>query len=465
MPLKEFRRLDLNAVEAGVSIHTLMANAGKALAEAARSDGKVVLLCGKGNNGGDGFAAAGVLLRWGVDAHVVLLEARKNIGDLPRRFLDLLPDERIHEWGPDRRAWKDAAVVVDCMLGSGIRGKPRSPYDQAIRWLNKHAGSKLACDIPSGLGTGLAVRPDATVTFHAEKEGMAGASGTITVADIGIPKRAQGDVGLGDLDAGFVRPQTGGHKGDHGRVLVIGGGPYAGAPHYAGMGALRAGADLVHLAVPSPTAATVASWGPDLIVHAVGEGHVAEPDVPRLVAWAEQADALVLGPGMGHESGSLAAVREVLDSTEMPVVVDADALRALDERVLKRHGPRLLLTPHAAEFKRLANRAPTTSSVAAFADEQGVVVLAKGAVDLVSDGMTTRSCRRGHPTMTVGGTGDVLAGVCGALLAKGADRLDAACAAAYLVGRAGEVAASLRSYGATATDIHEAIPSVLLSLG
>ena len=125
----------------------------------------------------------------------------------------------------------------------------------------------------------------------------------------------------------------------------------------------------------------------------------------------------------------------------------------------------MLLTPHAAEFKRLANRAPTTSSVAAFADEQGVVVLAKGAVDLVSDGMTTRSCRRGHPTMTVGGTGDVLAGVCGALLAKGADRLDAACAAAYLVGRAGEVAASLRSYGATATDIHEAIPSVLLSLG
>jgi NAD(P)H-hydrate epimerase len=149
---------------------------------------------------------------------------------------------------------------------------------------------------------------------------------------------------------------------------------------------------------------------------------------------------------------------------DLPTVVDADGLDALDDAILARHGKRMVLTPHAKEFHDLAGRAATRSNVMTYAARHGVTVLRKSAVDVVSDGTSTRECRRGHPTLTVGGTGDVLAGVTGALLAKGAAPFDAACAASYLLKSAGEVAASLRSYGATASDVAEAIPAVLVRL-
>ena len=468
LPVTEFRRLDLNSEELGVPVSRLMVNAGKALATAARDmaqGGRVVLLCGKGNNGGDGFAAAGLLHRWGIDATVVLMEGPARSGAVSRQYLELLPKDHVAAWGRDRRAWKGAAVVVDCLLGSGLHGRPRPPYDQAIRWLNKHPGRVLSCDVPSGLGTGLAVRPERTVAFHAAKQGMEGASGDIVVADIGIPKQAD-QIGLGDLDAGFVRPGKDSHKGDNGRVLVLGGGPFTGAPHYAGMGAVRSGADLVHVATTAAVARTVSSWGPDLLVHDVLHDDVL--DIRALDAVLELAgrcDALVIGPGLGPDPGSLDLVRAVLDATDLPAVIDADGLRALDGATLSRHGPRLLLTPHHGEFKRLTGRKATAANAERFAAAHGCTVLVKGATDHVSDGTRTRHCTRGHPAMTVGGTGDVLAGACGALLAKGATPFDAACAGAYLVGCAGEVAASLRSHGMSATDLHEAIPSILLRLG
>lgn len=456
--MKEFRRLDLNAVEAGTSIPTLMAHAGKALAEAARARGdSVVLLCGKGNNGGDGFSAAGLLLRWGVETDVVLLLDRDDIQGPARRYLDLLPEEHVHEWGPDRRRWKTADVVVDCMLGSGLHGALRKPIDQAVRWFNKHPGHKIACDVPTGLGSRLQAQPDVTVTFHAAKEGMEGRSGEIQVVDIGIPPEAA-DIGIGDLDAGFVKQRPAGHKGDHGRVLVIGGGPFDGAPHYAGMGAVRAGADLVYAVAPEPTATAMRHWGPDLLVRSAGTGRLTWPLA------LPQADAIVIGPGMGAHPESLAVVKKVLAATEVPVVVDADGLRALDKATLATFGHRMVLTPHAAEFKRLAGHEPSEARVTALAKQHGLVILAKGPTDIVSDGTTTRRCKRGHPAMTKGGTGDVLAGVVAALLTRGADRFDAACAAAYLVGRAGEVAAAVRGPGMSATDLHETLPSILSGL-
>lgn len=437
-----------------------MANAGKALAEAAHSHGHIVVLCGKGNNGGDGFAAAGLLLRWGHDVSVVLMEPARNIRGPARSYLDLLPAEIVVSWPKDRRRWHAAAVLVDCMLGSGIRDAPRAPYDQAIRWMNKHAARVVACDVPSGFGTMVAVRPNETVTFHARKDGMTEATcGVIRVADIGIPKDA-GRIGFGDLDAGFVRPHKDAHKGEQGRVLVVGGGPFTGAPHYAGMGAVRSGADLVHVATTDAAAAVIQSWGPDLLVHAVGP-RWSKDAAARVVELARRADALVLGPGLGPGHDEL--VHAVLDGTALPAVIDAEALQAMDAATLARHGHRLVLTPHGREFAELSGKR-TEAAVAAFAKKHSVSVLRKGAVDVVSDGQATRRCHRGHATMTVGGTGDVLAGAVGALLARGAPPFDAACAGAYLVGCAGEVAASVRGLGATATDVHEAIPAVLLRL-
>lgn len=474
LPVKEFRRLDLNSEEMGVPVERLMARAGKALADAVEREakgGSVVFLCGKGNNGGDGFAAAGRLLERGLRCTVVLLAPAADVkGSASRRFLQALPSGSVVPWKGSRRGrWKDAAVIVDCMLGSGISGRPRPPFDAAIKWAHAHDARRVACDIPSGLGSPLAFRPHRTVTFHAPKEGMQRSnSGIIEVAPIGIPKAARTDIGLGDLDAGYMRPGAASHKGDNGRVLIVGGGPFSGAPHYAGMGAYRAGADLVHLCTPEETARTVASWGPDILVHAVCEGSLLAP----VAKWGIEevmgrVDAVLVGPGIGRDEGTRELAAETLAlaaKRRLPVVVDADGLDPVDEDFLARHGDAAVLTPHAAEFQDLSGWKPVQANVTRYAREHGTVVLRKGAVDVVSDGYRTRLCRRGHPTMTVGGTGDVLAGAVAGLMAKGATPFDAACAGAYLVGRAGEIAASYRSWGATATDVHEAMPSVLVGL-
>ncbi len=468
LPLKEFRRLDLNSAELGVPIRSLMARAGKALAETARaaSDGRlVVILCGKGNNGGDGFAAATFLERWGVPYEVVLLEAEARIAGPAAAYLALVPKQRRHAWkGSKRKPWV-GALVIDCMLGSGIRGKPRAPYSDAIRWANKHARSIIACDIPSGHGTGLAIMPQQTVTFHARKEGMTPSTcGTITVAPIGIPKSAETQIGLGDLDAGVVRPARDSHKGDNGRVLIVGGGPFTGAPHYAGLAAMRSGADLVHVATCRDAAAILSTWGPDLMIHDVCEGGVlapvALPAIERLIA---RVDAVVIGPGLGVSDASRELARGTILAARRAgkaIVVDADGLDAIDADTI---GGAMVLTPHGREFHDLTSWKPTRANVARYAREHGVVVLRKGPEDVVA-GERTKVCRRGHPAMTVGGTGDALAGAVGALLAKGATPFDAACAGAYLVGCAGEAAAEMRSIGITASDVIEALPLILRRL-
>ncbi len=476
MPVREFRRLDLNSEELGVPVATLMARAGKALADAVQphataGGGPVVLVCGKGNNGGDGFAAASILLRRGIECLVVLVEPADAVrGSVSRAYLSMIPEGSVRPWkGARRAAWKEAPVVVDCLLGSGIQGRPRPPYDAAIRWINAHSGLVVSCDIPSGLGTPLAVQPDETVTFHAPKEGMTAAnSGTITIAPIGIPARAQKEIGLGDLDAGLRRSAPGSHKGDNGRVLIVGGGPFLGAPYYAGMAAYRSGADLVHVAAPAAAAAVLRTWGPDLLIHDACPGdHCTNGAKETVRALLARVDAVVIGPGLGTNPETRTVARTIIEDAckaGISVVVDADGLDALDDALLAKHGNRMVLTPHGREFTDLTGWKPTPANVTKYAAKHNVTVLRKGPIDVVSDGARTRICTRGHPSMTVGGTGDLLAGAVGALLARGAEPFDAACAGAYLLGIAGEAAAKEFGVGAVAMDMAMEIARVLATL-
>ncbi|HEX2066746.1 MAG TPA: NAD(P)H-hydrate dehydratase [Candidatus Thermoplasmatota archaeon] len=475
LPWREARRLDLNAQELGVPVAALMERAGRALAREVERVAKgrpVLLLCGKGNNGGDGLAAAAHLQGKGHAARVLLAEPPQGPG---RAYLERIDPATVSHWTGRAEPTRDAEpVLVDCLLGSGLSGQPRPPYDALIRHLNRRraAGATVvACDVPSGLGTAVAVRPDATVTFHAPKEGMDAANaGRIVVVPIGIPRAAEAEVGLGDLAAYYPVPRPGSHKGDNGTVLVVAGGPYTGAPHYVGMSAYRTGADLVHACLPRDAARVVAAYGPDLLVHDIEPGGRLTTDgaeqVRRLMDRARPT-AMVLGPGLGSEPETRRAAGRLLEEAAargLPTVVDADGLDALTPDLLARHGSRMVLTPHSKEFFDLAETPATPRSVRGYARRHGVTVVWKHQGALVADAGRARLCRRGHPTMTVGGTGDVLAGSIGALLAKGAAPFEAACAGAYLVGSAGEVAASLRSWGATATDVLEAIPAVLLRI-
>lgn len=470
LPVKEFRRLDLNSEELGVPVWQLMARAGKALADAVQRHaqaGPVLLLCGRGNNGGDGFAAAGILLRRGVETTVVLLEPAGAVrSDAARSYLEVLPEGVVQPWDGSRRSYGRAAIVVDCLLGSGIHGRPRPPYDAAIRWMNRQDAPIVSCDVPSGLGSDLAVRPAETVTFHAAKEGMTPEnSGTITVAPIGIPARAQREVGLGDLAVGFRPSAPESHKGQNGRVLVVAGGPYLGAPYYVGMGAYRAGADLVHVVTPARAAAALRTWGPELLVHDACEGeHLVDGALGVVEPMLRRTDAVVVGPGLGTERGTREVARAVIETAceaGVRVVVDADGLDAVDGELLARWGGYMVLTPHGGEFSDLTGWKPTPRNVTRYAARHGVTVLRKGATDVVSDGDRTRYCTRGHPAMTVGGTGDLLAGVVAALLARGATPFDASCAGAYLVGCAGELAAGRLGFGMVTSDMTIDIARVL----
>jgi NAD(P)H-hydrate epimerase len=477
---REQRRVDLNSEELGVPVERLMANAGKALAKELARHAKrgrdVLLLCGKGNNGGDGFAAAAELARQGRRPTVVLAEPASRIASAAARaHFGRLKESGIEvaRWtGRPSPAWAKVRVLGDCLLGSGLSGPPRGPYASMVRWLDarrKAGATVVSCDVPSGLGTSLSVRPKVTVALHAAQAGLTPQTGgRVVVSPIGIPSAALG-IGFGDLDAGYPAVRHDSHKGDNGAVLVVAGSvPLAGAPHYVAMGAYRTGADLVHVATPPGAAVALRSWGPEALVHEAGRGDRLTPDaLPTVEALMDRCTAVAVGPGLGRHPSTLAAARAVLAAAAdrgLPTVVDADGLDALEDGLLRRHGPRMVLTPHAREFLDLSGRQATRANVVAYAETHGLTVLRKSAVDVVSDGRRTRECSRGHPTLTVGGTGDVLTGITAALLAKGAAPFDAACAASYLLKSAGEVAASLRSYGAVADDVAEAVPSILARL-
>lgn len=476
----EARRLDLNSEELGVTVDRLMANAGKALARVVKARLKggqaAVFLCGKGNNGGDGFAAAAELQSQGHVAWVVLAEAASRIrSPAARAYFARLAKGTVFRWtGRAKAPWTNARVVVDCLLGSGLQGPPKAPYSAMIAWANRRRSQRatlIACDIPSGLGTARAVNPHETVTFHAAKVGMTPAnSGRIRVATIGIPRRADTDIGVGDFVSGYRVPSWDSHKGDNGVVLVVAGSvPLMGAARYVASGAYRTGADLVHIAAPEQAVRVLRNWGPDPIVHAANAGNVLAPDCLDIIEpLLDKCTAVVIGPGLGTRKSTRKAAHLVLEAAAkrgLPMVVDADALDALDDDLLREHGRRMVLTPHAREFRDLADKDATRANVQRYAREHGsVTILRKSSIDVVSDGVRTRECRLGHPTLTVGGTGDVLAGIVGALLAKGAPPFEAACAASYLLKSAGEVAAQMRSYGAGPLDVAEAIPAILLRL-
>ncbi len=268
----------------------------------------------------------------------------------------------------------------------------------------------------------------------------------MTVADIGIPDAAERVVERGDLLAVERDPTA--HKGQHGEVLVVGGGPYTGAPALAARAALRGGADLVRVACPASVAREVQATDPALIVRELDGDHLRPDHVDRLHETVGDHDAVVVGPGLGDAEPTRDAVEEFLAGFDGRAVVDADALAAVPDADTQ---ATLVCTPHRGELRGmggpdLRERDDPEAAVAEFAADLETTLLVKGARDVVSDGQDTRVNRTGNAGMTVGGTGDVLAGLTGAVLAT-LDPVQAAAVGAYLNGRAGDLAVGSRETG------------------
>lgn len=256
-------------------------------------------------------------------------------------------------------------------------------------------------------------------------------------------------------------------KGDHGRVLVVGGSRrYHGAPALCALSALRAGADIAVVAAPESAADVIASFSPNIITEPLAGDYLNPHDVQKLLSLAEGFDAVIIGNGLGRMADTGKAVREFLRKLRRPCVIDADALHLIsDEKRLLRKG--WIVTPHAGEFYSLSGHEVGGSVEARvkaamkFSMEFRCTVLLKGHRDVIADGKEVFVNSTGNPFMTVGGTGDVLAGICGAFLGMKMKPLDAAAAAAYVCGAAGDRAAASIGQGLLATDVIERIPMVL----
>ena len=477
--LDEVRVLDANSEHRGVPTLTLMENAGTGLAEHLLEMGakgkRVVLLCGSGNNGGDGFVAARHLHgRCKVDLVLVRPadQVRTDIArtNLKRAELDGVP---IHvPPAPYGELLAKADLVVDALLGVGAEGAPRGAYAEAIRAINASGKRVVSADVPSGWHTELAVRPEVTVTFHAPKEGMGAECGTVVVKPIGVPPDAVRLTGPGEL---LLLPpvRRDAHKRERGTVLVVGGGPYHGAPTLCALAAHRAGVDLAFVAVPGAVADVVRAHSLDLIVHGVGGRSAMRFESAHLEEvrglWSG-VDAVVLGPGIGADAATLEFARAAyaaLVADGKPVVVDADALRAIADGERMPRSPNAVLTPHSGEYGRIA-LAPLppegegrNEAVRMVAFRLGCTLLVKAPLDVISDGRRVKLNDTGNAAMATGGTGDVLAGVVGAFLAKRMRPFDAARAAAFVVGAAGDAALAKVGHSLLATDVLAELPGVL----
>jgi len=465
--------VDTNAEALGVPRKQLMESSGNAVAQVVRNvvepGARIAVVAGRGNNGGDAFVAARFLDEYDVSVHLlgrsetITTEiAEENWQALERGEYDI---EEVRD--STQLSLPETDVVIDAMLGTGVTGALREPAASAAEAINESAATVVAVDVPSGIdadtgeAAGVAVEADHVVTFHDDKPGLETVDANVTVADIGIPEAAELFVERGDLLALSRDPQS--HKGDHGTVLVIGGGPYSGAPALSAQAAFRAGADLVYVATPESVADAVAGYSENLIVEALPGDRLAPVHVDTLLALAEDADAVLVGPGLGNAEGSLDAVGEFLREFEGQAVVDADPLRTVPEVETDAD---LVCTPHQGELAAMGGPREDdwrerADAVEAFAAAVGATLLVKGAYDVVSDGERTRVNRTGNPGMTVGGTGDVLAGITAALVTALDDPVKAAGIAAYANGRAGDLAVDDHGYGLVATDLPPLVADAL----
>lgn len=442
---------DVNAAALGVRTVDLMGKAGAAVAallEERFPGRRVLFVCGSGNNGGDGFAAA--MRMDPASTMVALLCDRSRIRSEESRYYFSLLECDIVPY--DGSLIGSCDVVVDCALGTGTSGNVRGAYATFIDDVSGCGKAVVSVDVPSGLYADRSVRPDITVTFMDSKTGMDEAnSGDIVIADIGIPPEALGETGPGDM-LRYPVPDGDSHKGMNGRLMVIAGGPYYGAPAMCSYSAMRVGTDMVRLYAPSSIHDDVVATTPVLMVTDLPGDHLGMGSVDLLLRESGSYDAVLIGPGLGDHPETVDAVRAFAEGCDRPIVVDADAIGAVAGM---RFEVDAVLTPHRGELARLGE------DPAEVASRMGATVLLKGRTDTITDGTVTRLNRTGSPGMTSAGTGDVLAGCVAGLMSKGLGGFDAACLGAYICGRAGEMAFSERSYGLIATDVAEHIPDVL----
>ncbi|TGU70881.1 NAD(P)H-hydrate dehydratase [Geomonas terrae] len=496
--------MDKRAIgEFGIPGLDLMERAGRGCADAivetfgAGTGKRAVIVAGKGNNGGDGFVVSRLLSERGWDAPVLLLaapeaiagDAAANLARLSSGVVKSVPQGIAGE----RELFEGATVIVDALLGTGMKSEVSGIYGEAIDAINAAGVPVIAVDIPSGVDSatgkvlGRAVRADLTVTFALPKLGNilnpgAELCGRLVVADIGMPDavvaEAEG-VEFTDLPSAALlfrpRPATA-HKGTGGHTLVVAGSTgKTGAAAMAANSALRAGAGLVTLAVPALLHPILEAKTTEAMTIPLGpgaKGYLQAGALPEIAAAAAVRDVVALGPGLGTAPSTVYLVHSLLAALRQPIVLDADALNAVapdPSILLKRKGLITVLTPHPGEMARLINGSvpeveeDRIGCARDFATRYQVHLILKGARSIIAapDGRIAVN-GSGNPGMASGGMGDVLTGVVAALIGQGYDPFTACRLGAFVHGFAADLLLETRgSQGMCATDVQEALPAAM----
>jgi hydroxyethylthiazole kinase-like uncharacterized protein yjeF len=494
----EMREIDrVTSQRFGVSSLTLMENAGSAVAEFVLSRypeaRRIGVICGKGNNGGDGFVAARKLHEAGREVAIVLLADRSELrGDAAEMFgkLPLRPVfARAAEEIKQTPSALEVDLLIDAILGTGFRPPVSGLYAAAIAAVNASNAPVVAVDIPSGADadvmreqTGFVTRADAVVTFTAPRPAHVFGhvcNGPIVIAPIGSPDEAiASSLGLNlttpqDV-VPLIAPRTpDAHKGNFGHVLVIGGSVgKAGAAAMAGMAALRVGAGLSTVATAKSVLATVAGFHPEIMTEPMEEteaGSISARALPHMDEVLKGKTVLAVGPGISRHAETVEFIHRVCGDKSRPIILDADGLNAFAGRAaaLQANGHSVVITPHPGEMSRLTGL--TTAAVQhdrlniarTFARDHGIIVVLKGRRTLIAlpDG-NVRVNATGNPGMATGGTGDILTGIVAGLIAQKRDQLaEAVTAAVYLHGLAGDIAReAMGEHSLVATDLLTALP-------
>ena len=480
----------------GIDSLYLMENAAGYIADRAygylSGGATAVIFCGSGNNGGDGVAAARILMEKGCCVRCFLTGSRDKLtadtAEMAKRLESI--GGRLEEFDSENKdIFLNAGVIIDAMFGIGLNKPLRGKALEAVKLINASKVPVIAADIPSGIEAdtgrimGDAVKATETVTFSLGKPGHFAEPGNVytgklTIADIGIPTHLVEEAkipvrAIMDGEVSLPKRNPLSHKGDHGKIMIIAGsGEYCGAPNMCSNAAGRSGAGLVYLGVPECIHTICAIKNTEAMPFALpcdSDGRLTEKALPKIWDKLKNCSVCVIGPGLGRSEGTLTVVRDIIASFEGTIVADADALWAIaqDKNILKNSPAKIVLTPHGGEAKMLCINweEGRISAAKAFAEEYGCTLLLKGHRSLAaySDGEVAIATH-GNAGMAKGGSGDVLAGILGAMLGQ-FDHKRAVDTALHLHSLAGDIAREkYGEYAMLASDIIDALPEAEISI-
>lgn len=481
----------------------LMENAGKGIAEWINSftvQKDVLIICGSGNNGGDGFVSARYLYEMGFSVNVVCLAKDTDIkGPAKINYNKLKKIKKVHihkaysqtQFEKVESLFNTAGLILDCILGTGLRGEVRGFLKHVIEFINSLSKKVIAIDIPSGMdgntGSGLCIKAYTTLTMGLPKVGLlkpnaSSVVGYLHVIDIGLPQELVVNIKsnleyIQPVDFSGLIPARApnSHKGDFGHVLVLAGSPqYAGAAALCVQGALRSGAGLVTLGIPrgmQDIYQVKLTESMTLPLPETEEGTLSQEAYPIIIKFIEKVDSIALGPGLSKHPDTIKLVKRIISNSHKPLVIDADGVNAIAEEllVLRKAKAPLILTPHPGEMAGLLHTSAKSVQTDRWkitrelADKYGITIILKGHQSVITgDDKKIYINSTGNPGMASGGMGDVLTGLIAGLVAQGLKPIDSARLGVYIHGASGDMSAKERGeWGILAGDVLEKLPYVM----